>query len=198
MLWNDRNQVVAFSGTPRVGLPNMYLAVEPITPVSLITRIFSSATCWKESSSIVLNCLKNTSIGPRFLTRKRESHCWKLLTPGYWYRRVVQEISADAVGDPSNRAVVRVRISGGVRIAWPRPKWGLGITTVAYSPSISILTVSSRSRKLRDVDAFQEAALTYISLLSTTLRHATRLHCIGNFLKQPRAAALRLLTRIQD
>ncbi|KAG5716588.1 putative oxidoreductase ephD [Termitomyces sp. T112] len=48
-----------------------------------------------------------------------------------------------------------------------------------------------------DVDAYQEASNTFVSLCSTFMNHSMRLACLGSFLLQPRFVAMSLLSRTQ-
>ncbi|KDQ22839.1 hypothetical protein PLEOSDRAFT_36899 [Pleurotus ostreatus PC15] len=49
-----------------------------------------------------------------------------------------------------------------------------------------------------DVDAFQNAAISFIDRLSSSMPHNLRQACFGNYMVQPRAVTLRLLTRVQS
>lgn len=50
----------------------------------------------------------------------------------------------------------------------------------------------------QDVDAYQEASNTFVSLCSTSMSHSMRLACLGSFLMQSRSVATHLLSRTQS
>ncbi|KAF4565423.1 hypothetical protein EYR36_001994 [Pleurotus pulmonarius] len=52
--------------------------------------------------------------------------------------------------------------------------------------------------QMTDVDAFQNAAISFIDRLSSSMSHNLRQACLGNYMVQPRAVTLRLLTRVQS